>query len=391
MPATASTSCGSRCWRPRAFDMAQTDLDRRGDRTTTPTSRCSPTASAPGSARGAMLQPVLVESHLPERARRHHALRRTPRGTAVAAARPMDAARRCDRRPAGAADPAVSRRPSRSRCRRPKCRKGRRCISAGGARSTASRAPKGPSASRRNGGARRQRRRIDPRLFPHRGCRRPPLLALPPRPLRRRASAAALVHARGLRMNALTVTALCRVRHPVEFLLPARRLEAGGTGRRRLACSAHAGDRPCRPQHGGRRGARLEPVRRTGREASFAYHPGCRLVFGDGTPDILAYPQDRKGWGHLCRLLTQANLRDETEKGATLLQRERSSRMGGSAVAGGPARSGGGRAGQPRLAAPAQGPFRQGPAACRRARLCAATTASASSRRRRWPQAPACR
>ncbi|WP_421915475.1 error-prone DNA polymerase [Mesorhizobium sp.] len=52
-----------------------------------------------------------------------------------------------------------------------------------------------------------------------------------------------------------------------------------------------------------------------------AYHPGCRLVFGDGTPDILAYPRDRKGWGHLCRMLTQANLRDENEKGATLLQR----------------------------------------------------------------------
>jgi error-prone DNA polymerase len=52
-----------------------------------------------------------------------------------------------------------------------------------------------------------------------------------------------------------------------------------------------------------------------------AYHPGCRLVFGDGTPDILAYPQDRKGWGHLCRMLTQANLRDENEKGATLLRR----------------------------------------------------------------------
>ncbi|WP_054310448.1 error-prone DNA polymerase [Mesorhizobium sp. 1M-11] len=51
------------------------------------------------------------------------------------------------------------------------------------------------------------------------------------------------------------------------------------------------------------------------------YHPGCRLVFGDGTPDILAYPQDREGWGHLCRMLTQANLRPETEKGATLLER----------------------------------------------------------------------
>lgn len=45
------------------------------------------------------------------------------------------------------------------------------------------------------------------------------------------------------------------------------------------------------------------------------YHPGCRLVFADGTPDVLAYPRDRKGWGHLCRLLTQANFRDESPKG----------------------------------------------------------------------------
>src|SRR5687768_4512307 len=49
------------------------------------------------------------------------------------------------------------------------------------------------------------------------------------------------------------------------------------------------------------------------------YHPGARLVFCDGTPDVLAYPQDRQGWGNLCRLLTQANLRDESPKGAPLL------------------------------------------------------------------------
>ena len=54
---------------------------------------------------------------------------------------------------------------------------------------------------------------------------------------------------------------------------------------------------------------------------SIAYHPGCRLVFCDGTPDMLAYPRDRKGWGHLCRMLTQANLREESEKGAPLLYR----------------------------------------------------------------------
>jgi error-prone DNA polymerase len=51
------------------------------------------------------------------------------------------------------------------------------------------------------------------------------------------------------------------------------------------------------------------------------YHPGARLVFADGTPDVLAYPQDRQGWGHLCRLLTQGNLREESEKGDPQLYR----------------------------------------------------------------------
>src|SRR5690606_10538477 len=37
------------------------------------------------------------------------------------------------------------------------------------------------------------------------------------------------------------------------------------------------------------------------------------------TPDVLAYPQDRQGWGHLCRMLTEANLRGE--KGAPDLRR----------------------------------------------------------------------
>ena len=40
-----------------------------------------------------------------------------------------------------------------------------------------------------------------------------------------------------------------------------------------------------------------------------AFHPGARLVFADGTSDILAYPRDRCGWGRLCRLLTRGNLR----------------------------------------------------------------------------------
>src|SRR5882672_8621562 len=45
------------------------------------------------------------------------------------------------------------------------------------------------------------------------------------------------------------------------------------------------------------------------KELTLRYHPGARLIFADGTPDILAYPRDRPGWGRLCRLLTRGNRR----------------------------------------------------------------------------------
>src|SRR5579871_2171540 len=35
--------------------------------------------------------------------------------------------------------------------------------------------------------------------------------------------------------------------------------------------------------------------------------PGARLVFIDGTPDLLVYPQDRAAYGRLCRILTKGN------------------------------------------------------------------------------------
>ncbi len=44
---------------------------------------------------------------------------------------------------------------------------------------------------------------------------------------------------------------------------------------------------------------------------------GARLVFSDGTPDILAYPQDRAAWGRLTRLLTVG--KDRAEKGDCIL------------------------------------------------------------------------
>ena len=42
---------------------------------------------------------------------------------------------------------------------------------------------------------------------------------------------------------------------------------------------------------------------------------GSRLVFIDGTPDILVYPRDRAAYGRLCRLLTRGKRGDDTDKG----------------------------------------------------------------------------
>jgi error-prone DNA polymerase len=41
----------------------------------------------------------------------------------------------------------------------------------------------------------------------------------------------------------------------------------------------------------------------------YAFRPGARLAFADGTPELVAYPMNRRGWGHLCRLLSAGNLR----------------------------------------------------------------------------------
>ncbi|MEO4043895.1 error-prone DNA polymerase [Hoeflea sp. CAU 1731] len=45
------------------------------------------------------------------------------------------------------------------------------------------------------------------------------------------------------------------------------------------------------------------------KEAGIAYAPGCRLVFSDGTPDILVWPEDRSAHGRLCELLTAGKRR----------------------------------------------------------------------------------
>jgi len=53
------------------------------------------------------------------------------------------------------------------------------------------------------------------------------------------------------------------------------------------------------------------------RAQGFRLLTGARLVFADGTPDIVAYPEDRAGWGRLTRLLTLGSRR--AKKGACLL------------------------------------------------------------------------
>ncbi|MBC7505130.1 MAG: error-prone DNA polymerase [Sandarakinorhabdus sp.] len=60
-----------------------------------------------------------------------------------------------------------------------------------------------------------------------------------------------------------------------------------------------------------------EAVAAAGGPVDFKLVVGARLVFADGTPDIIAYPVNRAGWGRLTRLLTLGNLR--AEKGECIL------------------------------------------------------------------------
>jgi error-prone DNA polymerase len=55
----------------------------------------------------------------------------------------------------------------------------------------------------------------------------------------------------------------------------------------------------------------LKEAREEGRGQDFKLITGARLVFADGTPDIIAYPKDRAAWGRLVRLLSIGNLRAE--------------------------------------------------------------------------------
>jgi error-prone DNA polymerase len=62
----------------------------------------------------------------------------------------------------------------------------------------------------------------------------------------------------------------------------------------------------------------LQEAREAGASIDFRLAVGSRLVFADGTPDIIVYPEHRRGWGRLTRLLTIGNLRGR--KGECILR-----------------------------------------------------------------------
>ena len=69
--------------------------------------------------------------------------------------------------------------------------------------------------------------------------------------------------------------------------------------------------------HGALRQAREEAEEQGVSLPPFRLIVGARLSFADDTPDIIAYPVNRRGWGRLTRLLSTGNLR--AEKGGCTL------------------------------------------------------------------------
>src|SRR3954447_4737566 len=161
------------------------------------------------------------------------------------------------------------------------------------------------------------RQATDAGLFPYRGCRRPALLDLSRWSLRggvlrrrRQARSSRLVCARSLRM---TTPAYAEIGITTNFSF----LRGGSDPR----AYVHQASELRLPVIGIADHNTLAGVVRAYKELdnpSLKYKPklliGSRLVFMDGTPDILVYPRDRAAYGRLCQLLTRGK-RGEAEKG----------------------------------------------------------------------------
>ncbi|SKA29530.1 error-prone DNA polymerase [Consotaella salsifontis] len=96
--------------------------------------------------------------------------------------------------------------------------------------------------------------------------------------------------------------------HPEELVLRALALGLQGMGiadRNTLAgvVRAHSALMEIRESDDGTsEGAAL-----AARAGAFRLVVGARLVFADGAPDVVVYPENRTGWARLCRLLTDGN------------------------------------------------------------------------------------
>ncbi|ANL48946.1 error-prone DNA polymerase 2 [Rhizobium phaseoli] len=114
---------------------------------------------------------------------------------------------------------------------------------------------------------------------------------------------------------------------PEEMVLQAAHLRLGGLGiadRNSVAgvVRAHAQAEQIEERYKNR-DAILAEAEKTGKKERIFHpiriQPGARLVFSDDTPDILAYPCNRRGWANLCRLLSAGNLKEEAVKGSCIL------------------------------------------------------------------------
>jgi DNA polymerase-3 subunit alpha/error-prone DNA polymerase len=111
---------------------------------------------------------------------------------------------------------------------------------------------------------------------------------------------------------------------PEEMVMQAALLKLSGLGiadRNSVAgvVRAHAQAEEIREKFEKRHDRNLDGKREENILDPIRIQPGARLVFSDGTPDILAYPQNRQGWAHLCRLLSAGNLKDAAVKGICIL------------------------------------------------------------------------
>ena len=131
---------------------------------------------------------------------------------------------------------------------------------------------------------------------------------------------------------------LCRNRGDDELLVPARRLASQGIGAMAAELGHAAIGIADRNTLAGvvRAYAALQEIEDNRPKLLV----GARLVFADGTPDILAYPTDRAAYGRLCRLA-------ERRKTARPQRRMPSCSRRSPQMAGGPAAGGDGAASGP--------------------------------------------